>query len=96
MKLSPIFTLFADGEPPCISKGYPGGLELYCSFQNQLTSIVCSFDGLEQENCSFPLVVESNRFGTEPHVVDVTVTDENGEYETITLDFLVRNGMAHF
>ena len=65
-----------DTEIHCISKSVPGQMEFICPFQNQLTSVLCSFDGGDQENCSFPLVVESDRFSTDNHMVLVTVTDE--------------------
>ena len=58
-----------------------------CKSSNQLASVVCSFDGDPEENCSFPLVVEIGRFGTEKHTVVVTVTDVFGQTETLSFDF---------
>ena len=52
-----------------------------------MVSSVCSFDGGDVENCSFPLVVEIDRFGTDPHTVDVTVVDVYGQSLTFGLGF---------
>ena len=52
-----------------------------------MTSVVCSFDGGDVENCSFPLEVRIDRFGTDPHTVDVTVIDVFGQSLTFGLGF---------
>ena len=50
-------------------------------------SVECSFDGGPAENCSFPLVVGIDRFGTDNHTVVVTVVDEFGQSLDISFDF---------
>ena len=52
-----------------------------------MTSVVCSFDGGDVENCSFPLEVGIDRFGTDPHTVVVTVVDVFGQSLTFELGF---------
>ena len=79
-------------EPQCISKSIPGREEFHCLFQSQLTSVLCSFDDGEQENCSFPLVVERERFGINPHVVNVTVIEESTESQELSFTFQLRDG----
>ena len=58
-----------------------------CTFSNPVTSVVCSFDGGEVENCSFPLEVGIDRFGTDNHTVVVTVVDVFGQSLFFELDF---------
>ena len=82
----------ADTEPQCISKSIPGWEQFHCLFQSQLTSVLCSFDDGEQENCSFPLVVERERFGIDPHVVNVTVIEESKGYQEFNFTFQLRDG----
>ena len=50
-------------------------------------SVECSFDDGPAENCSFPLVVGIDRFGTDNHTVVVTVVDEFGQSTDISFDF---------
>ena len=45
-----------DTEIHCISKSVPGQMEFLCPFQNQLTSVLCSFDGGDQEIAHFLLL----------------------------------------
>ena len=50
-------------------------------------SVECSFDDGPAENCSFPLVVGIDRFGTDNHTVVVTVVDEFGQSLDIPFGF---------
>ena len=47
-----------------------------CTFNNNVVSVTCSFDGGEEEDCSLPLVVTTDIFGTDDHFVVLTATDE--------------------
>ena len=42
-------------------------------------SVECSFDGGASESCSFPVVVDFERFGDTNHTLVVTVVDEFGQ-----------------
>ena len=64
--------------------------EIGCSFTNPVASILCSFDGGEQEECSFPLIATSERFGIGGHSVLVTATDRFGQTFSITVGFTIR------
>ena len=77
-------------DPQCICKSIPGREEFHCLFQNQLISVLCSFDDGKQENCSFPLVVERERFDQEPYVVNVTVIEESTESQELSFTFQLR------
>ena len=71
----------------CIVGAVAGRQTFHCDSTNELVSIVCSFDGGDVENCSFPLEVGIDRFGTDNHTVVVTVVDEFGQSLNLTLDF---------
>ena len=79
--------LSTDTEAECWSISIAGRQEFHCSFQTHLVSVRCSFDGGEPENCSLPLVVDIERFSTESHAVNVTVTDELDQLWELTFDF---------
>ena len=74
-------------ELTCGGQGVPGRETIECESNNQLVSTVCSFDGGSEENCSFPLVLEIARFGTDEHTVVVTATDEFGQSLTFNFTF---------
>ena len=61
-----------------------------CSFNNPLSSLTCSFDGGPPEDCSPRLVVSIERFGTDPHTVVMTATDEFGQTFSLTRSFHLR------
>ena len=84
-----------DFDIQCVSKSVPGQMEFLCPFQNQLTSVLCSFDGGEQENCSFPLVLDGDRFGIDHHMVLVTVTDELSVSQELNFTFQLTNSKWH-
>ena len=50
-----------------------------CTFNNNVVSVTCSFDGGEEEDCSLPLVVTTDMFGTDDHFVVLTAIDEFGQ-----------------
>ena len=48
---------------------------------------MCSFDGGPQEACSFPVVAEIERFGTDTHTLAVIVEDVFGQGAVFIFDF---------
>ena len=77
-------------EPLDGSCGAVGGFlaqRFTCSFNNPLQSVICSFDGGSPEECSPTLVVSIERFGTNPHIVIMTATDEFGQTISLPLFF---------
>ena len=56
---------------------------------NTPVSVTCSFDGGLAENCSFPLVLGIETFGTDNHTVAITVVDEFGQSVTQTFPFTI-------
>ena len=48
---------------------------------------MCSFDGGPAENCSLPLEVGIDRFGTDNHTVVITVTDGFGQSLSVSFNF---------
>ena len=48
---------------------------------------MCSFDGGPAENCSLPLEVGIDRFGTDNHTVVITVIDQYGQSDKVGFDF---------
>ena len=79
--------VFAELEGECRAFGVTGRQRFDCTFSNNLTSITCSFDGGEAEDCSFPVIVDFERFGTENHTLVVTVVDEFGQFLDIVFEF---------
>lgn len=71
----------------CRISAVPGRQTFGCVFTNELESTSCSFDGGPAENCSFPLVVGIDRFGTDNHTVVVTAVDEFGQTLDVVLEF---------
>ena len=63
----------------CSESAVPGSQVFDCDFSNPVVSVQCSFDGGPVENCSFPLEVGIDRFGTDSHTVEVIVVDESGQ-----------------
>ena len=79
--------MFSELELTCGSLPEPGMETILCGINNQVMSTVCSFDGGPGESCSFPLVLEFGRFGSDEHTVVVNVTDVFGQSETVTFTF---------
>ena len=52
-------------------------------------SVICSFDEGLAENCSFPLVLGIEMFGTDNHTVAITVVDEFGQSVTVIFPFSI-------
>ena len=63
----------------CEVRGVPSSQEFLCGFSNNVESVTCSFDGGPFENCSFPLVVDIEEFGTDNHTLVVIVVDVFGQ-----------------
>ena len=74
-------------EVTCGSRAVPGRQEFFCGFSNNVVSVTCSFDGGPFENCSFPLVVGIEEFGTDNHTLVVAVVDEFGQSVDCVLTF---------
>jgi hypothetical protein len=77
-----------DLEGYCSTSGVPGRQLFRCSFNNTIASVVCSFDGGTPENCTFPVVVGIDRFGTDNHTLLVTVLDVFEQ--TVSQEFFFR------
>ena len=71
----------------CPIEAVSGQQTFLCDSNNELVSIMCSFDGGETENCSFPLVVAVDRFGIGCHTVDITVRDVFGQSLDLSFSF---------
>ena len=67
----------------------PGRETFDCQSNNQLVSVVCSFDKGPEKNCSFPLIVRIHEFGTEEHTLVVFATDEFGQSQNQTFNFKI-------
>ena len=80
-------TFFPELNVICGTGAVAGRQTFECVSNNQLASVVCSFDGGPEETCSFPLVVEIGRFGTEEHTVVVNATDVFGQSQILTFNF---------
>ena len=74
----------------------PGRETFICNSNNRLVSTVCSFDGGPFENCSFPLVVGIDEFGTDNHTLVVTVVDVFGQSVDFVLTFHLTERKRHF
>ena len=70
----------------CTTGAVPGRQTFDC-LTNQPVSVMCSFDGGPAENCSLPLEVDIDRFGTDNHTVVITVTDEFGQSLSVSFNF---------
>ena len=79
----------------CGTSGPLGQETLDCTFNNDLVSVTCSFDGGVAEDCSLPLVLDIVRFGTDEHVVIVTATDEFGQTASVSLIFRLSGRLSH-
>ena len=60
---------------------------LNCSGNNQLVSPICSFDGQEPFQCSFPLEIRLTGLRLGQHTVTLTASDEFGQMESILFTF---------
>ena len=69
------------------SVAVPGWEKTYVTFNFEPTRVICSFDGGEPENCSFPLYFSISQFGLSQHTVEVTVFDVSGKSLTLTANF---------
>ena len=72
--------LISELDGTCGVVGGGGSQRFDCTFNNNVVSVTCSFDGGEVEDCSLPLGVTIDRFGTDDHFVVLTVTDEFGQH----------------
>ena len=62
-------------------------MRIECSFNNEVVSLRCSFDGEAKEDCSLPLLLTIERFGAGDHTVVLTAIDEFGQSFTNGLPF---------
>ena len=77
----------ADLRVVCGTDAVPGRQRFFCDASNPIASIMCSFDGGVAEICSFPVVAELDRFGTDSHTLVVTLVDVFGQSTSVSLDF---------
>ena len=80
---------FVDLNVNCTRFAVPGRETIVCGLTNTLVSVSCSFDGGLSENCSFPLVLLIDRFGTVDHNVTITATDVFGQSVTFSFNFSI-------
>ena len=71
----------------CTTDAVPGRQRFVCGASNDIASVTCSFDGGAGENCSFPVVAEVDRFGTDNHTLVVTVVDVFGQSVDVSFNF---------
>ena len=67
----------------------PGRHEFCCNSTNEPVSISCAFDDGDPEPCSFPVIADIDRFGTDPHTLVVTVRDSFGQNASEAFFFTV-------
>jgi hypothetical protein len=79
--------LTAPLELKCDTEAVPGRQTFDCESSNQLLYVLCRYDGTEIEDCSFPVVVGFDRFGTEKHTVEFAVYDEFQQVESVLFNF---------
>lgn len=58
-----------------------------CITSNPLMSLVCVYDDGQSEDCSFPIILSIERFGTKNHTLVITATDGFGQQEIIEFSF---------
>ena len=58
-----------------------------CTANNKLISVSCSFDRQTPESCSFPLEVNTDRFGMEKHTPDGLFVDEFHQGKIVSFEF---------
>ena len=78
--------------------GQVGGTDVWrfeCAYSNPVASVKCSFDGGEEEECSLPLIVGIERFGTDSHIVVITATDVFGHTLSLTHSFRLTGKSAN-
>ena len=63
------------------------GRQTFDCLTNRPVSVMCSYDGGPAENCSLPLEVDIDRFGTDSHTVVITATDEFGQSLSVSFNF---------
>ena len=71
----------------CGPRGVIGHETFECESNNELVSILCSFDGGPEESCSFPLEVEIDSLGTE---LVMNATDVFGQSLAVTFQLTER------
>ena len=88
------FPCLADLRVICGIDAVPGSQRFFCDASNPIASITCSFDGGVAEICSFPVVAEFDRFGTDSHTLVVTLVDVFGQSTSVSLDFTLIERMS--
>ncbi|CAI8020901.1 hypothetical protein GBAR_LOCUS12460 [Geodia barretti] len=71
----------------CSNTSEPGRQIINCTSTNPLMSLLCAYDSGQSEECSFPITLSIERFGTSRHILVVTATDGFGQRETIEFSF---------
>ena len=71
----------------CGESGGSSSVVFGCSFNNEVVSLRCSFDGGAEEDCSLPLELSIDRFGPGQHTVVLTAIDVFRQTFSIELPF---------
>ena len=72
----------------CIFSPLPVREELDCTFSNEVTEVLCSYDNLPAEECPpFPFVFDSLEFGSDQHTLTINATDEYNQTVNFTYTF---------
>ena len=79
----------------CSVEGVPGRETYICNASNPIASITCSFDGGQPENCTFPLELTIDRFGTDNHTLVLTIVDMFGQTFSREFEFTLIERERH-
>ena len=80
----------------CGSVGGEGFQQKFdCTFNNPLSSVTCSYDGGQQEECSPTVLVTYERFGPGTHTLVMTALDQYGQTYSIALTFRLSRKPVH-
>ena len=71
----------------CVRSAVPGQEIINCMSTNPLESVTCAYDGGISEACSFPLILDIGRFGSDQHTVLITAIDGFGQTEVLEFVF---------
>lgn len=71
----------------CDRSAVPGQETINCIPTNPLELVTCAYDGGIPEVCSFPLILDVKRFGSDLHTVLITAMDGFGQREVLEFMF---------
>lgn len=78
---------YVDLNVTCNRTAEPGREIINCMFTNPLESVMCVYDGGMPETCSFPLILDVERFGTDNHTLLITAVDGFGQTKVLEFVF---------